>query len=185
MCFRSCLLIVLLEVIGAGAGLHAGESRGEDDIVVLRDLAYRDGPSRQWKLDLAMKKDVRGNKPRPGIVVIHGGGWIEGDKSSFSQPKGDVPGNILHFAELGFVAVTINYRLSSEAPFPAALDDCKTAVRWLRAHAKEYNLDSNHIGAFGNSAGGHLALLLGMARKEELVGKEAPFRINRARCKRL
>ena len=174
VCFRSCLLIVLLEVIGVRAGLHAGESGGTDDIVVLRDLAYREGASRQWKLDLAMKKDASG-KPRPGIVVIHGGGWIEGDKSSFSQPKGDVPGNILHFAELGFVAVTINYRLSSESRFPAQLFDCKTAVRWLRAHAKEYNLDSDHIGAFGNSAGGHLALLLGMAGKEELVGKEALF----------
>jgi acetyl esterase/lipase len=140
---------------------------------VVRDLAYREG-SRSCKLDLAMKKAGQ-EKPRPVIVVIHGGGWIEGDKSSFSQREGDVPGNIVHFAELGFVAVTINYRLAGEAPFPAALDDCKAAVRWMRAHAKEYNLDPGHIGVYGNSAGGHLALLLGMAGKEMRPGRGEPF----------
>ena len=92
-------------------------------------------------------------------MVIHGGGWLEGDKSSFATREHGVPGNIVDFAALGFVAVTINYRLSAEAPFPAALEDCKCAVRWLRAHAREYHLDPDHIGAFGNSAGGHLAML--------------------------
>jgi arylsulfatase A len=62
-------------------------------------------------------------------VVIHGGGWIEGDKSSFASRKYGVPGNNEGFAALGFVAMTINYRLSGEAPFPAALEDCKCAVR--------------------------------------------------------
>src|SRR5436853_463217 len=69
----------------------------------------------------------------------------------------------------GCLAAAVNYRLSGEAPFPAALEDCKCAVRWLRAHAGEYNLDPARVGAYGNSAGGHLALLLGM------VGKDAGF----------
>jgi acetyl esterase/lipase len=142
--------------------LTSSESPDASGVIILHDIRYRGGDSRQWKLDLAMKKD-RGAKPRPGIVVIHGGGWLEGDKSSFASREHDVPGNIVDLAALGFVAVTINYRLSGEAPFPAALDDCKTAVRWLRAHAKDYNLDPARIGAYGNSAGGHLALLLGMA----------------------
>ena len=116
-------------------GFFVAESAAGDDIVVYRDLPYRDGASQNWKLDLALKKDSQG-KPRPGIVVIHGGGWIEGDKSSFSTANGDVPGNIQHFARLGFVAVTVNYRLSSEAVFPAALEDCKTAVR-LAASARQ------------------------------------------------
>jgi len=60
------------------------------------------------------------------------------------------------------VAATINYRLAGEAPFPAALDDCRCAVRWLRAHAAEYRVDPDRVAAYGNSAGGHLALLLGM-----------------------
>jgi acetyl esterase/lipase len=145
-----------------------------EGITVLHDLRYRDGPSRQWRLDLAMKDDRRG-EPRPAIVVIHGGGWLEGDKSSFASRQDGVPGNIVDFAALGFVAVTINYRLSGEAPFPAALEDCKCAVRWLRAHAREYHVDPNRIGAYGNSAGGHLALLLGMLGREAGLEGDGPF----------
>ena len=81
----------------------------------------------------------------------------------------------MDFAKLGFVAVTINYRLSREAPFPAALEDCKCAVRWLRAHARKYNLDRDHIGAYGNSAGGHLAMLLGMVGREAGLEGDGPY----------
>ncbi|HMF11386.1 MAG TPA: alpha/beta hydrolase, partial [Gemmataceae bacterium] len=110
-----------------------------------------------------------------GTGRANSGGWLEGDKSSFGSRKYGVPGNIVDFAELGFVAVTINYRLSKEAPFPAGLEDCKCAVRWLRAHAKEYNLDPEHIGAYGNSAGGHLALLLGMVGKKAGLEGDGPY----------
>jgi acetyl esterase/lipase len=167
-------ILASVVVIGTAPTPSSAQRAAQDDIVVFRDLAYREGASPHRKLDLAMKKG-EGGKPRPGLVVIHGGGWIEGDKSSFSQREGDVPGNIVHFARLGFVAVTINYRLSNEAIFRAALDDCKTAVRWLRAHAKEYNVDKDHIGAWGNSAGGHLALLLGMPGKDAGGASEGPF----------
>jgi acetyl esterase/lipase len=143
-------------------------------VTVLHDLRYRDGPSKQWRLDLAVPNDRRG-KPRPAVVVIHGGGWLEGDKSSFASRKHGVPGNIEDFAALGFAAATINYRLSGEAPFPAALEDCKCAVRWLRAHAREYHVDPDHIGAYGNSAGGHLALLLGMLGKEAGLEGDGPY----------
>jgi acetyl esterase/lipase len=143
------------------------------DITILHDLPYREGASKAWRLDLAMKKEA-GAKLRPGVVIIHGGGWIEGDKSSFASKKHGVPGNIVEFAELGFVAVTINYRMSKEAPFPAALEDCKAAVRWLRAHAKEYNIDKDHIGAYGNSAGGHLALMLAMVDKSAKLEGDGP-----------
>ena len=129
-----------------------------DNVVLLSNLRYRDG-SRACVLDLALPK-ARADRPRPAVVVIHGGGWIEGDKSSFDVQR--TPGNIIDFAAAGFVAASVNYRLSREAPFPAGLYDCQAAVRWLRAHAGEYHLDPNRIGAYGNSAGGHLALLLGL-----------------------
>src|ERR1017187_2179139 len=158
MLARICSLTLAISLAGSQPGHTATEPPAANDIAVYHDVPYREGRSRQWKLDLAMKKDMRG-KPRPAIVVIHGGGWLEGDKSSFAGREDAVPGNITHFAALGFVAVSINYRLSGEAPFPAALEDCKNAVRWLRAHAKDYNLAADHIGAYGNSAGGHLALL--------------------------
>src|SRR6266566_2073601 len=89
-----------------------------DNIALQCDLRYREGKSAAWKLDLAYPKDP-GAKPRPALVIIHGGGWIEGDKSSFTSLKYWAPGNIIDFAKLGFVAATINYRLSGEAPFPA------------------------------------------------------------------
>ena len=151
----------------------ANDDRG--DVEVLRDLRYREGASKSWRLDLARKKQGSA-KPRPAIVVIHGGGWLEGDKSSFASGKDAVPGNIVDFAKLGFVAVTINYRLSTEANFPAALHDCKCAVRWLRAHAKEYGADPDRIGAYGNSAGGHLALLLGLTGEEAAPEADSQFR---------
>jgi acetyl esterase/lipase len=144
-------------------------------LVVLKDVRYREGASKQWRLDLAMSP-VGPGKPLPAIVVIHGGGWVEGDKSSFGSRRHGVPGNIEDFAALGFVAVTINYRLSGEAPFPAALEDCRCAVRWLRAHAREYNIDPKHIGAYGNSAGGHLALLLGLAGEEASKEGDVPYK---------
>jgi acetyl esterase/lipase len=112
-------------------------------------------------LDLALPNEFHPG-PWPLIVVIHGGGWIEGDKSSFASDTYGVPGNIVDFARLGFAAATINYRLSKEAPYPAALEDCRAAIRWLREHAAEYQLDAKQIGVYGNSAGGHLALLLGL-----------------------
>jgi acetyl esterase/lipase len=149
------------------------DERIPDDIVVLHNLRYREGP-KDCVLDLAMQKDFHG-QPRPAIVVIHGGGWLEGDKSSFSTPANRPPGNIIDFAKLGFVAVTINYRLSTAAPFPAALQDCQCAVRWLRANAEKYQIDPTRIGAWGNSAGGHLALMLGMAHKKAGLEVEGPY----------
>jgi acetyl esterase/lipase len=175
MSLRIGFLALVTWFSGAERGLTAAEPPAPDDIVVLHDIPYREGTSRQWKLDLAMKRDTRG-MPRPAIVVIHGGGWVEGDKSSFASREHGVPGNIVDFAALGFVAVTINYRLSGEATFPAALEDCKTAVRWLRAHAKDYNLDPDHIGAYGNSAGGHLAMLMAMAGKLAHGRGDGPYR---------
>jgi acetyl esterase/lipase len=95
-----------------------------------------------------------GPKPMPAIVYIHGGGWIGGSPDQ-------AIGFINYFAHHGYVAVSIEYRLSGEAKFPAQIEDCKCAVRYLRAHAAGYNLDPDRIGAMGDSAGGHLAALLG------------------------
>jgi acetyl esterase/lipase len=168
------LIITLWSAVGATA-FAADKDDVPDNIVVLYNLRYREGAVKDWVLDLAMPKDA-GDKPRPAIVVIHGGGWLEGDKSSFSTPRNRPPGNVIDFAKLGFVAATINYRLSKEAPFPAALHDCKCAVRWLRANAKKYRIDGDRIGAWGNSAGGHLALMLAMMEKDAELEGDGPYR---------
>jgi acetyl esterase/lipase len=164
---------VILVLCAAGMGGRIAAADGvPDNVMLLSNLRYREG-SRACVLELALpKRDT--SRPRPAIVVIHGGGWIEGDKSSFDVQR--TPGNIVDFAAAGFVAASVNYRLSGEAPFPAGLHDCQAAVRWLRAHASEYHLDPNRIGAYGNSAGGHLALLLGLlAASSGLDERGGPF----------
>jgi acetyl esterase/lipase len=140
-------------------------------IRTLLNLSYKSG-CKACQLDLALPSDSHPG-PWPVIIVIHGGGWIEGDKSSFASDTHGVPGNIVDFARLGFAAAGINYRLAGEAPFPAALDDCRDAIRWLRAHAVEYHLDARQFGAYGNSAGGHLALLL--ASLEDPADNQKPI----------
>jgi len=99
----------------------------------------------------------------PIIVYIHGGGWSGLDKGWCPYP--------MRLLEKDYAVASINYRLSQEAPFPAQLHDCKAAVRWLRAHAGDYKLDGEHIGAWGDSAGGHLAAMLGVTgNRPELEG---------------
>jgi acetyl esterase/lipase len=96
-------------------------------------------------------------KEVPLIVWIHGGAFFFGSKEGF--PVEPVP---VHLLLEGYAVASINYRLSSEAVFPAQLEDCKAAVRWLRAHADEFGIDPNRIGVRGASAGGNLAALVGV-----------------------
>lgn len=93
--------------------------------------------------------------PHPAVVLIHGGGWSGGDKSGYRGL-----GRLL--ALCGYVTFSINYRVAPEHPYPAALDDCQRAVRWIRANSAAYDIDPNRIGAVGHSSGGHLAALLGV-----------------------
>ncbi|MFC1966339.1 alpha/beta hydrolase fold domain-containing protein [Chloroflexota bacterium] len=103
--------------------------------------------------------------PMPAIIFIHGGGWDSGDKSE----KPCVI-KFSHLATHGFFVASINYRLSGEAPFPAAVEDSKCAIRWLRANADKYNVDPQRIGVAGYSAGGHLAMMVGLV--DETAGLE-------------
>jgi acetyl esterase/lipase len=92
--------------------------------------------------------------PWPALVYVHGGSWMHGDKAEALMFAGNMTAQ-------GYLVVSINYRLYPPARFPAMIEDVKCAVRSLRAHASEYNLDPNRIGAVGVSAGGHLVSLLG------------------------
>ena len=113
------------------------------------DLAYVTNGHRRQKLDLYLPKD---GQNLPLIINIHGGAWLGGSKEM------DVP---LDFLARGYAVASINYRLSQHAVFPAQIEDCKAAVRWLRANAAQYHLDPARFAAWGKSAGGHLAALLG------------------------
>jgi arylsulfatase A len=116
-----------------------------------RDVTYVRYGDRSLEMDIYRPKGTWGELP--AAICIHGGGWAKGDRTSHAKVAQAL-------AARGYVAATISYRLSGEAPFPAQIHDCKAAVRFLRANAKEYGIDSAHIGAIGLSAGGHLAALL-------------------------
>ncbi len=123
-------------------------------VVAHRDLAYVAGGHERQKLDLFLPKDVRG--PLPVIIWVHGGGWQNGSKDNVLPLR-------LGFIARGYAIASIGYRLTDAAIFPAQIQDVKAAIRWLRAHAREHQLDSRRFAAWGSSAGGHLVALLGTA----------------------
>jgi acetyl esterase/lipase len=129
-----------------------------------RDVAY--GANEYHRLDIVYDLDC--SRLRPALVMIHEGGWLEGDKSSY-HPL------MVEYAQLGYVTVTINFRPSGVARFPAAVEDCKLAVRWLRAHAAGYGVDAERIGVMGWSSGAHLAMMIALT--DESIGLEGdgPF----------
>ena len=122
-------------------------------VQIARDLVYVEYGQRQLKLDVYRPPEGSQLGPVPGIVAVRGGGWREGDKEFFGYIAGQL-------AVQGFVAASIEYRTVDEAKFPAAVDDVKAAVRWMRSHAAEYGADPLAIGAIGGSAGAHLIAML-------------------------
>ncbi len=120
--------------------------------IIIPDVCY--GTTDDGKpllLDIMRPEPLPENR-MPVVVQIHGGGWCQGGRE---------PEHNRFFAEQGFFTISIGYRLSGEATFPAQIEDIKMAVRWLREHAEEYHLDPERIGVWGHSAGGHLSALLG------------------------
>lgn len=105
-------------------------------------------------MDIYQPDSTIGSAPRPAIVTIHGGAWMAGNRQMMTAW-------CEKFAQAGFVAATVSYRLAPKYKWPTMLDDVQTATRYLRTKAKDYNLDPGRIGAAGHSAGGHLALMLG------------------------
>jgi acetyl esterase/lipase len=143
-----CICVVCLPL-----WLAAGESKVE----LKKDVVYGKSGGEELKLDLAVPE---GAGPFPCIVCIHGGGWARGSKTIYDK-------TVATLAEKGYVAATVEYRFAPKFQFPCQIEDCKCAVRYLRKHAAELHIDSAKFGAFGDSAGGHLSLLLGLMNKED------------------
>lgn len=122
-------------------------------VTARENLVYASIGGRDLHLDVYVP-DTPARCPCAGVILIHGGGWRSGDRSQ-AVPMAQ------RLAAAGYVAAAVEYRLSPEALYPAAVHDLKSAIRWMRAHARELALDTSRIAALGCSAGGHLAALLG------------------------
>ncbi len=138
--------------------LLVAAQRSNSEIAIERDLTYGKGADTELKLDLAMPQ--LGDGPFPAVVFLHGEGWRAGNRQQMNH-------FIEGMARLGYVSITVEYRLVPTARFPAQVEDCKAAVRWLRANAKKYRVHPDHIGVVGFSAGGYLASMLGVTAKED------------------
>lgn len=122
-------------------------------VEIKQNVPYRTVDKDSLMLDIALP--VKGDGPFPLVVCIHGGAWQTGNRAAHHR-------TIRLLAEQGFVAATIQYRLAPKAKYPAQLDDVRAAVRFLREKAKDFRIDDNKVAALGDSAGGHLSLLVGL-----------------------
>ena len=159
---RSRGIRALAPVAFTVVALAAFAARGAEppaDVAFERDVVYGKGGGIDMKLNLSRPKNPPTTK-LPCVVIIHGGGWMGGDRSNHDDMT-------WAFASRGYVAASVGYRLAPSHRFPAQVHDVKCAVRYLRAHAEKYGLDPDRIGAIGFSAGAHLSMMLGTTTKED------------------
>ncbi len=146
-------LASVLNCMGARQGI-AGAASGSN-IQTILDIPYAGTDNPRQCLDLFLPKERDSDSPLPVIVFIHGGAWRAGDKRGGQ-------GRVRPFVSSGqYAGVSVGYRLTGEAQWPAQIHDCKAAIRWIRANAKRHGLDPDRIGVWGTSAGGHLVAMLG------------------------
>jgi acetyl esterase/lipase len=160
-------LVPLLAVL-CGA-LHAQQPSPPaipDNLLFEPGVAYAQADPQQV-MDIVRPRDT--GQPHPAVICIHGGGFRAGSREGYVE-------QCIRLAQRGYVAATVDYRLAPAAPFPAAVHDVKAAVRYLRANATRLGIDPDRIGATGGSAGGHLALFLGLTGGMPQFEGEGPNR---------
>jgi acetyl esterase/lipase len=141
----------------------ADYASGEYDI--FPNIIYSTANTVELKLDLYLPKNH--SAPMPTLMLFHGGGWVEGQKErNIFQ--------LLPYLSLGWAVINVEYRLARNSPAPAAVEDCRCALRWIAYHAKEYNFDVSKIVLTGNSAGGHLSLITGMLPAQSMFDRQCP-----------
>lgn len=145
---------------------------------LIEDLPYADSNNPRQELDLILPKGTDENSSKPLVVWIHGGGWKSGNRKSGMRAD-----RLLKVVESGkFIGASISYRLSGESKWPAQIYDCKAAIRWLRANASKFGIDSNKIAVWGSSAGGHLATMLGVTGGvKKLEGEIGSYEVQSSR----
>ncbi|MDB5072262.1 MAG: lipase/esterase [Candidatus Eremiobacteraeota bacterium] len=170
-----------LNALGAplGDAAIAGALRSlmPDDVVYDENVVYGRVGSRELRLHVVRPKSDSGT-PKPAIVYVHGGGWFEGRKE-------DGLVGLVHFARRGYIGVAVEYRLSGEQPFPAQVEDVKTAIRFLRANGARFDVDPNRLALWGNSAGGNVAALAALSGDTDFVPAGASWQGVSSRVKAL
>ena len=152
MRYSPVAVIVALCLLSNADALRIVVAAETYEVTLEKDVEYGTGGGEKLYLDLA--KPVGIEVAAPAVIFIHGGGWAGGNRQ-------DLHGEIRRMAAEGFVTATITYRLAPKHRFPAQIEDCKCAVRWMRAHADRLHVDPERIGALGLSAGAHLSMMLG------------------------
>jgi acetyl esterase/lipase len=153
----ACLGVALVALAGSGA-LVACSSHGPDTFSVEHNVQYGADGRTELVADVYTPTGTTSRSKHAGIVMVHGGSWGMGDKS-------ELAGTAEGYAAAGFVAVNINYSLPPPGErWPAELEDCEKAVAWVEDNASKLGVDPNRIGAYGSSAGGNLAMMLGVVR---------------------
>jgi acetyl esterase len=147
-------LVAGLILFALGGMAMPAAAQESDAVTVETDVVYRTVDGQELGADVYLPAEE--GKSRPAVLIVHGGGWVAGEKGWFADQ-----GNAL--AEAGYVAVSVDYRLAPANPYPAAVEDVQAAVKWLRKkqQVKAYGVDPDRIGALGGSAGAHLAAMLG------------------------
>jgi acetyl esterase/lipase len=158
------LVLVMSSVASAQDSPLAWGARLESDYRIIPNITYLTASNYDAKLDLYVTRTPE--KPLPTLIWIHGGGWTGGTKESFA--------GIPSYLAMGMNVVNVEYRLARVAPAPAAVEDCRCALRWVIQHAKEYGIDPNRIVVSGGSAGGHLALTTGMLPAAAGLDRQCP-----------
>ncbi len=129
------------------------------------NITYAIANNIELKLDLYLPR--KRNTPLPTLMLFHGGGWVDGQKERNVF-------QLLPYLSLGWAVINVEYRVARQSPAPAAVEDCRCALRWVAYHAKDYNLDTSKIVLTGTSAGGHLSLITGMLPAESSLNRQCP-----------
>jgi len=163
-------LFLWMPIAGWGVPQESPIELGTNPKVEVRgDISFLN-PSRLEKLDLYLPKNRKPGEKSPAVLLIHGGGWKEGDKR---QAREIEFGTTL--AENGYVAASVNYALRSAGKFPINLQDCKNGIRYLRSQAEELGIDPNRIAVMGGSAGGHLSLMVAYTGDDPTLAPSQPY----------
>ena len=134
-----------------------------DDIEAIKDITYKRIADQDLQLDIYKQKGLQ--TPAPTLVFIHGGAWKKGKRQDYLP-------YLIDYAKKGYVTVTVSYRLSKVAKFPAAAQDVNCGIKWIKQHAADYGIDPDRMALIGGSAGGHLALLLGYGGDEKVFNQD-------------